>query len=81
MRKTTAAAAAAALGLAVLGGVGVGSALMTTAVAESTPIPLANRVGRTKTAAPTAMRPVASAISGVGELTDSPEYWEGRCYR
>jgi len=35
MRRTTAAAAAAALGLAALGGVGVGSALMTTAVAES----------------------------------------------
>lgn len=36
MRRTTAAAAAAALGLAALGGVGVGSALTTTAVAEST---------------------------------------------
>jgi hypothetical protein len=37
MRRTTAAVAAGALGLAALGGVGVGSALMTTAFAESTP--------------------------------------------
>jgi len=37
MRRTTAAVAAGALGLAALGGIGVGAGLMTTAVAESTP--------------------------------------------